>query len=79
MSSEKVSTRSGKNEEQLYAQACEVMPGGISRNVVFRKPHPFYVAEASGAYVTDIYGVKRVDFANNIASLIHGHAHPHDR
>lgn len=76
MSSEKVSTRSGKNEEQLYAQACEVMPGGISRNVVFRKPHPFYVAEASGAYVTDIYGVKRVDFANNIASLIHGHAHP---
>ena len=76
MSSEKVSTRSGKNEEQLYAQACEVMPGGISRNVVFRKPHPFYVAEAAGAYVTDIYGVKRVDFANNIASLIHGHAHP---
>lgn len=76
MSSEKVSTRSGKNEEQLYAQACQVMPGGISRNVVFRKPHPFYVAEASGAYVTDIHGVKRVDFANNIASLIHGHAHP---
>ncbi len=76
MSSEKVSTRSGKNEEQLYAQACEVMPGGISRNVVFRKPHPFYVAEAAGAYVTDIHGVKRVDFANNIASLIHGHAHP---
>ena len=76
MSSEKVSTRSGKNEEQLYEQACEVMPGGISRNVVFRKPHPFYVAEAAGAYITDIHGVKRVDFANNIASLIHGHAHP---
>ncbi len=76
MSSEKVSTRSGKNEAQLYAQACEVMPGGISRNVVFRKPHPFYVAEAAGAYITDIHGVKRVDFANNIASLIHGHAHP---
>jgi len=76
MSSEKVRTRSGKNEAQLYTQACEVMPGGISRNVVFRKPHPFYVAEAAGAYVTDIHGVKRVDFANNIASLIHGHAHP---
>ena len=76
MSSEKVSTRSGKNEEQLYEQACEVMPGGISRNVVFRKPHPFYVTEAAGAYITDIHGVKRVDFANNIASLIHGHAHP---
>lgn len=63
-------------EEELYKAACEVMPGGISRNVVFRKPHPFYVAEASGCYVTDINGVKKVDYANNIASLIHGHAHP---
>lgn len=66
----------GKMEEQLYRKACEVLPGGISRNVVYRKPHPFYVSEASGCYVTDVNGVKRVDFANNIASLIHGHAHP---
>ncbi|MBW6491822.1 MAG: aminotransferase class III-fold pyridoxal phosphate-dependent enzyme [Lentimicrobium sp.] len=63
-------------EEELYKTACEVMPGGISRNVVFHKPHPFYVSEASGCYITDINGVKKVDFANNIASLIHGHAHP---
>jgi len=76
MSSNQLFSKSGKNEEQLYDHACEVLPGGISRNVVFRKPHPFYVSEASGAYVTDIHGVKRVDFANNIASLIHGHAHP---
>ena len=65
-----------ETEEELYKKACEVMPGGISRNVVFRKPHPFYVSEAAGCYVTDINGVKKVDFANNIASLIHGHAHP---
>lgn len=76
MTSSDLLSKSGKNEEQLYDQACEVLPGGISRNVVFRKPHPFYVSEASGAYVTDIHGVKRIDFANNIASLIHGHAHP---
>jgi glutamate-1-semialdehyde 2,1-aminomutase len=66
----------GKKEEQLYQKACKVLPGGISRNVVYRKPHPYYVSEASGCYVTDIHGVKRIDFANNIASLIHGHAHP---
>lgn len=65
-----------KTEEQIYERALKVLPGGISRNIVFRKPHPYYVSEASGAYVTDIYGVKRADFANNIASLIHGHAHP---
>ncbi len=65
-----------KKEEELYEKACKVLPGGISRNVVFRKPHPFYVSEAKGCYVTDINGNKKVDYANNIASLIHGHAHP---
>lgn len=63
-------------EEQLYARASKVMPGGISRNIVYRSPHPFYVSKAQGCYVTDINGVQKVDFANNIASLIHGHAHP---
>ena len=67
---------SGMTEEEIYAQACEVLPGGISRNTVFRKPHPNYAASASGCYITDIYGVSRIDFANNMASLIHGHAHP---
>ncbi len=67
---------SGMTEEEIYAQACEVLPGGISRNTVFRKPHPNYAASASGCYITDLYGVSRIDFANNMASLIHGHAHP---
>lgn len=44
--------------------------------MLYRKPHTYYVAKASGCYVTDINGVTRIDFANNIASLIHGHAHP---
>jgi glutamate-1-semialdehyde 2,1-aminomutase len=34
------------------------------------------VEKGEGAYVTDIEGVKRVDFANNMCSLLHGHAHP---
>ncbi len=65
-----------KTDESIYSEACKVLSGGISRNVHFRKPHPHYVSHAEGCYVTDIHGVKRVDFANNIASLIHGHAHP---
>jgi len=60
----------------LYARALEVLPGGVSRNTVLRKPHPLYVDHASGCRVTDIEGVERIDFANNMASLIHGHAHP---
>lgn len=62
--------------EELYQRALRVLPGGVSRNAVSRKPHPCYVAHAEGCYVTDIEGARRIDFANNMASLIHGHAHP---
>jgi glutamate-1-semialdehyde 2,1-aminomutase len=65
-----------KSSEEIYKQACEVLPGGVSRNTVFRKPYPHYAGTASGCYITDIEGVSRIDFANNMAALIHGHAHP---
>ncbi len=60
----------------LYDRAKRVMPGGCSRNTILRKPHPIYASHASGCIVTDIEGKERIDFANNVASLIHGHAYP---
>jgi len=60
----------------LYQRALKVMPGGCSRNTILRKPHPLYVEYGEGCYVMDIEGTRRIDFANNMASLIHGHAHP---
>jgi glutamate-1-semialdehyde 2,1-aminomutase len=65
-----------KNSEAVYKEACEVITGGVSRNTVYRKPHPNYAATAAGCYITDIDGTRRLDFANNMAALIHGHAHP---
>jgi glutamate-1-semialdehyde 2,1-aminomutase len=65
-----------KYSSALYKRAKEVMTGGVSRNTIFRRPHPFYVHTAHGCYVTDIDANTRVDFANNMASLIHGHSHP---
>lgn len=62
--------------EEFYERAKAVLPGGVSRNTVLRSPHPVYVERAEGCRVTDIEGVTRIDFANNMASLIHGHAHP---
>ena len=61
---------------ELYQRGCSVMPGGVSRNTVLRSPHPLYAERGEGCYVSDIEGIKRIDFANNMASLIHGHAHP---
>ncbi|WP_341503812.1 aspartate aminotransferase family protein [Gallaecimonas sp. GXIMD4217] len=60
----------------LFERAQRVLPGGVSRNTIFRLPHPAYADHGSGCRVTDIDGVTRIDFANNMASLIHGHAHP---
>ena len=69
-------TPRASQSEALYRRALKVMPGGVSRNTVLRKPHPLYAAHASGCRITDIEGVERIDFANNMASLIHGHSHP---
>jgi glutamate-1-semialdehyde 2,1-aminomutase len=60
---------------ELFARAKKVMPGGVSRNTVLWSSVPPYVAHGKGCRVTDIDGVVRIDFANNVASLIHGHAY----
>ena len=62
------------NSEKLYKKAEKVLAGGVSRNTVFRQPYPNYANTASGCYITDIEGVERIDFANNMAALIHGHS-----
>jgi glutamate-1-semialdehyde 2,1-aminomutase len=60
----------------LYQRALQTLPGGVSRNTVLRKPHPLYADHAVGFRVTDIEGQEFIDFSNNMASLLHGHAHP---
>jgi glutamate-1-semialdehyde 2,1-aminomutase len=70
------STSTTGRSAALYQQALRVLPGGVSRNTVFRRPHPHYAASGEGCYITDLDGVQRIDFSNNMASLIHGHAHP---
>ena len=42
---------------QTYQRALRVMPGGVSRNAVLRKPYPIYAASGQGCLVTDIEGV----------------------
>lgn len=60
----------------MYERALKVLPGGVSRNAALRDPHPLYANHGKGCTLTDIEGVARIDFANNMASLVHGHADP---
>ena len=69
-------TRGSIDNAALYQRALAVIPGGCSRNTVLRKPYPLYADYGRGCYLFDTDGVGRIDFSNNLASLIHGHAHP---
>ncbi|MEM7230502.1 MAG: aspartate aminotransferase family protein [Planctomycetota bacterium] len=72
MGSPTVTSRSG----ELYERAQQVLPGGVSRNTVLRDPHPAYADHGEGCRIVDLDGISRVDFSNNMCSLIHGHADP---
>ncbi len=72
MSTQDVATQSS----ELYERALKVLPGGVSRNTLLRDPHPAYADQASGCHIVDLEGKSRIDFANNMASLVHGHADP---
>lgn len=76
MTTESTGVAADARSADLFARAQRVLPGGVSRNTVLRKPHPAYADFGSGCHLTDLDGVTRVDFSNNMASLIHGHAYP---
>ena len=65
-----------KRSAALFEKAKRFLAGGVSRNTLLRDPHPIYAVTGQGCRITDVDGFERVDFANNMAALIHGHAHP---
>jgi len=69
-----MSTSHSPKSAALFERAQKVLPGGVSRNTLLRGAHPLYVARGKGCKVIDVDGVERIDFANNMAAHIHGHA-----
>ena len=63
---------SGRN----YAHACELMPGGTSRQAAFWAPYPLTIKRGEGAYFWDIDGHRYLDLLNNYTAMVHGHAYP---
>ena len=61
---------------RLFEEASRYIPGGTSRIHYFYEPYPIYARSGAGCRLTDVDGVERLDFVNNMTSLIHGHAHP---
>lgn len=61
---------------ELFGRAQQSIPGGASRATVLTEPHPVYVAEGKGAWITDVEGRRLLDVNNNFTSIILGHADP---
>jgi glutamate-1-semialdehyde 2,1-aminomutase len=68
-----------ERSEALFAEALELMPGGVSSPVrAFRAVGgtPFFVERGEGAYLVDVDGNRYLDYVLSFGPLILGHAHP---
>lgn len=61
-----------KNQE-LYAEARRVLPGGNTRATLFLPPSAPYAACGEGSRLVDEDGHETIDCNNNYTALIHGH------
>jgi glutamate-1-semialdehyde 2,1-aminomutase len=64
---------------ELMERARTVLPGGVNSPVrAFRavESEPVFIAEAGGAYLTDVDGQRYIDYVGSWGPMIVGHAHP---
>src|SRR5262245_1424726 len=61
---------------QLYAQACKVLPAGLTHDSRTLLPYPIYAARASGPRKWDVDGNEYVDYFGGHGALLLGHGHP---
>ncbi|MCL0030888.1 aspartate aminotransferase family protein [Dehalococcoidia bacterium] len=62
-----------QKSSDLHNSAKQFMPGGDSRNSIYWDPFPIYLSDGQGSIIIDVDGNKRVDFINNMTTLILGH------
>lgn len=69
----------GPRSEELFAEACRVIPGGVDSPVrAFGAVggSPYFVARAEGAYLEDVDGRRLLDYVQSWGASILGHADP---
>ena len=65
--------------DELFAEALELLPGGVSSPVrAFRAVggSPLFIERGEGAYIVDVDGNRYVDYVLSWGPLVLGHAHP---
>lgn len=67
------------SSDQLFARACDVLPGGVSSPVrAFGAVggRPRFIASGLGSKIRDVDGREYVDLVMSWGPILHGHAHP---
>ncbi len=62
--------------EKLFKRAAEVMPGGISHNLHYFPPYPFFVERTKGSKIWDVDGNEYIDTWMGNYTHILGHRPP---
>lgn len=60
----------------LYAEACTVIPAGITHDSRFTLPYPIFATRAAGPRKWDVDGNEYVDYFGGHGALLLGHSHP---
>src|SRR5437763_6338657 len=66
-----------KRSQKLFAQASQILPGGVDSPVRAFKSvggTPIFIKRASGATIEDVDGNRYIDYVMSWGPLIHGHA-----
>lgn len=58
----------------LYHQSANIFPGGISHNIRYFKPYPFFVNKSKGKSLYDVDGNRYTDYWMGHWALILGHS-----
>jgi glutamate-1-semialdehyde 2,1-aminomutase len=72
---EELELRHQKSAE-LYKEALDVFPSGVTHDARYMRPFPMYVTHARGSRKWDVDGNEYVDFFGGHGALILGHCHP---
>ncbi len=61
---------------RLYAEACKVIPAGLTHDSRSTLPYPIYASRGAGPRKWDVDGNEYVDYFGGHGALILGHGHP---
>jgi glutamate-1-semialdehyde 2,1-aminomutase len=72
---ERYRARNPQSERQMLA-ACDVLPAGNTRSVLFHAPFPLYMARGEGCRLWDADGHGYIDALGEFTAGIYGHSEP---